>query len=181
MRGRGINYDTGARPAGRSTREEFAPAAVRREMQIIADNLHCTTVRITGQDPERLTMAAEYAADVGLEVWFSPFPSEMTTEQMLPYLADCADRAEDLRRHGAEIVLVAGGELSIFAHGFLPGDDVFARTALFTAPGPELRELLGTVPARLNAFLAEAVVGVRLPTVGRRPATAGPPLGSGSG
>ncbi|MGW3570328.1 hypothetical protein ACWDSL_41785 [Streptomyces sp. NPDC000941] len=161
MRGRGINYDTGAHPGGRSTRESFDPTIVRREMQIIANDLHCTAVRITGQDPERLTVAAEYAADAGLEIWFSPFPSEMTTEQMLPYLADCAARAEDLRRHGAEVVLVTGGELSIFAHGFLPGDDVFARTALFTAPGPELRDLLGSAPAQLNAFLAEAADTVR--------------------
>ncbi|MEU0388445.1 hypothetical protein [Streptomyces chartreusis] len=161
MRGKGINYDTGAHPAGKPTREAFDAAAVHREMQIIANELHCTAVRITGQDPERLTTAAEYAAEAGLEVWFSPFPSEMTTEQMLPYLADCAARAEDLRCHGAEVVLVTGGELSIFAHGFLPGDDVFARTALFTAPGPDLLLLLATVPVRLNAFLAEVADTVR--------------------
>ncbi|MGW4696739.1 hypothetical protein ACWEO1_30670 [Kitasatospora cineracea] len=161
MRGRGINYDTGTRPAGRSTRELFDPAAVRREMRVIADDLHCTAVRITGQDPERLTLAAEHAADAGLEVWFSPFPSELTPEQLLPHLADCARRAEDIRRHGAEVVLVAGGELSLFAHGFLPGEDVFARTALFTAPGPELRDLLAGVPARLDPFLAEAADTVR--------------------
>jgi hypothetical protein len=162
VRARGINYDTGAHPAGRSTRKHFDPAIVRREMQIIAGDLHCTAVRITGQDPERLTVAGEYAADAGLEVWFAPFPCEMTAEQLLPYFADCATRAEDLRhRHGTDVVLVTGGELSLFARGFLPGDDLFARTALLTAPGPELRRLLAAVPARLNAFLGEALATVR--------------------
>jgi hypothetical protein len=58
-------------------------------------------------------------------------------------------------------VLVTGGELSIFARGFLPGDDLFARTAHLTTPGPDLRSLLGAVPARLNTFLAEVADTVR--------------------
>ncbi|MEV0615344.1 hypothetical protein AB0I81_18635 [Nonomuraea sp. NPDC050404] len=33
-------------------------------------------------DPERVELAAAYAADVGLEVWFSPYPLELTAEEM---------------------------------------------------------------------------------------------------
>ncbi|TDC72603.1 hypothetical protein E1193_27360 [Micromonospora sp. KC606] len=161
MRGRGINYDTGARLANGWTRKAFDSSTVRREMQVIAGDLHCTAVRISGSDPGRLTTAAEHAAEAGLEVWFAPFPCDLTTEQMLPLFADCAARAEDLRRHGADVVLVAGGELSVFARGFLPGDDLFARTALLLTPRPDLRSLLGTVPARINAFLTEVVGTVR--------------------
>ena len=161
MRGKGINYDTGARLSGGWTREAFDSSVVRREMQVIAGDLHCTAVRISGSDPDRLTIAGEHAADAGLEVWFAPFPCDLTAEQMLPLFAECAARAEDLRRHGAGVVLVPGGELSIFARGFLPGDDLFARTALLTRPGPDLGSLLSAVPARLNAFLAEAVGIVR--------------------
>jgi hypothetical protein len=161
VRGKGINYDTGAHLAGGSTRESFDPATVRREIQVIADELNCTAVRISGSDPDRLTIASEHAANAGLEVWFAPFPCEMTTEQMLPFFAECASRAEDLRRGGANIVLCTGAELSIFARGFLPGDDLFARIALLTGARPELRSLLSGVPAQLNAFLARAAATVR--------------------
>ncbi|MEO3872198.1 hypothetical protein ABGB18_25570 [Nonomuraea sp. B12E4] len=161
MRGKGINYDTGARVPAGWTREEFDAAVVRREMRVIADELHCTAVRVSGSDPDRLAVAAEQAAEAGLEVWFAPFPCDLTTERLLALFADCAARAESLRRKGADVVLVTGGELSIFAHGFLPGDDLLARLALFATPGPELRSLLSAVPARLNAFLAEVVRTVR--------------------
>lgn len=160
MRGKGINYDTGARLSSGWTREAFDSATARREMRVIASDLHCTAVRISGSDPDRLTLASEHAANAGLEVWFSPFPCELTTDQMLPLFADCAARAERLRRHGAEVVLVTGGELSIFAHGFLPGDDLFARIAHLTTPGPRPRPP-NAVPTRLNAFLGEVVDTVR--------------------
>ncbi|MFF4621654.1 hypothetical protein [Nonomuraea jabiensis] len=52
---------------------------VKRELEIIRDDLHRTTVRVIGGDPERLELAATYAADLGLEVWFSPYPLELTT------------------------------------------------------------------------------------------------------
>src|SRR4051794_23452350 len=122
MRGRGITYDTGFFPGGKESRAAFDPETVRRDMRVIADELHCNAVRITGGDPERLSVAGRYAADAGLEVWFSPFPCEMTTEEMLPYFADCARRAEELRRGGADVVFVTGCEVSLFAAGFLPGE-----------------------------------------------------------
>src|SRR5690606_38371820 len=129
VRGKGVNYDTGTHPAGRPTRVSFDGDAVRRDMRVIADELHCTAVRVTGDDPDRLAVAAAHAADAGLEVWLSPFPCEQTGEQMLPFLVECADVAERLRTSGADVVLVNGAELGVFAHGFLPGDDLFARTA----------------------------------------------------
>ncbi|MGY4771164.1 hypothetical protein ACXC9Q_30010 [Kribbella sp. CWNU-51] len=51
--------------------------------------------------------------------------------------------------------------MSIFARGFLPGDDLFERTAALTNPGPELPGLIAAVPPRLNAFLGEVVEVVR--------------------
>jgi hypothetical protein len=68
MRAKGINYDTGFLSAGTSTHELFDPEIVRREMRIIKDDLHCTAVRITGGDPDRLEIAATHAAKAGLEV-----------------------------------------------------------------------------------------------------------------
>jgi hypothetical protein len=74
MRGKGINYDTGFMPGNRS-RPDFDPAVVAAEIRVIARDLGCTAVRITGADPERIGIAAQAAAAEGLEVWFSPFPS----------------------------------------------------------------------------------------------------------
>src|ERR1700754_3798304 len=95
---------------------------VERELGIIRNDLHCTATRIIGGDPERLELAATYAAGLGLEVWFSPYPLELTTQEMLSLFADCAERAERLRQRGAEVVFVTGAELSLMNKGFVPGD-----------------------------------------------------------
>ncbi|MGH7764158.1 MAG: hypothetical protein ACREOM_07060 [Candidatus Dormibacteraceae bacterium] len=72
MRGKGITYDAGFINAGTISHQRFDPHIVGREMRIIHDDLHCTAVRITGGDPDRLEIAATLAAKAGLEVWFSP-------------------------------------------------------------------------------------------------------------
>ena len=160
MRGKGICYDAGFLHAGVSSRERFDLDVVAREMRIIYDDLHCTAVRITGGDPERIEGAAHLAADAGLEVWFSPFTSDLTDDEMLRLLVDCAERAERVRRSGAEVVLVTGGELSLMNRGFLPGDTLPERIGLLADPA-RLRELIGAIPARINDFLGRAVPKVR--------------------
>lgn len=160
MRARGINYDTGFINRGVSSREPFDAAVVRRELQIIRDDLHCNAVRITGGDPDRLEIAASIAAEAGLEVWFSPFTCDLTFEQMLDLLADCADRAERLRRQGASVVLVTGAELSLLNHGFLPGAHIGERIALLSDPA-RLRAAIGEARARVGEFLGRAVAVVR--------------------
>jgi hypothetical protein len=44
---------------------------VAAEIRVIARELGCTAVRVTGGDPERIGVAARAAAAEGLEVWFS--------------------------------------------------------------------------------------------------------------
>ncbi|GAA1893023.1 hypothetical protein [Streptantibioticus ferralitis] len=62
MRRHGINYDTGFDPFGDGTsRTYFDPDTVRRDMAVIADELRCDAIRISGGDPARLTIAAEAA------------------------------------------------------------------------------------------------------------------------
>jgi hypothetical protein len=160
MRARGINYDTGFLSAGTSTREPFDPEVVRREMRIIRDDLHCTAVRVTGGDADRLEIAATHAAAAGLEVWFCPFTNGLTQDALLALLDDCAERAERLRRRGAEVVLCAGSELSLFTVGFLPGETLDERLALVADP-LRVRPLIGEVRARINDFLRRAVTTVR--------------------
>jgi hypothetical protein len=160
MRARGINYDTGFFNAGTSTHEPFDAEVVRREMRVIREDLHCTAVRITGGDPDRLETAATHAADAGLEVWFCPFTNGLTQDDLLALLADCAERAERLRQRGARVVLLTGSELSLFTSGFLPGKTLAERVALL-ADLPRVRPMIGEVRARINEFLRRAVDVVR--------------------
>jgi hypothetical protein len=161
MRVRGINYDTGFVPGGRSSRERFDHEVVRREMRVIAEDLHCTAVRVSGSDAERLAVACRYAAEAGLEVWFAPFPSDLTPEEMLPLFEVCAEHAEGLRRGGAEVVFVTGCELSFFGAGFLPGDDVHARINGVMSGDPATSEAFPDAIRRFGVFLAEAAGAVR--------------------
>jgi hypothetical protein len=161
MRGRGISYDTGFVSNGMNAREPFDPEVVRRELRIIRDDLHCNAVRVMGGDPERLELAATFAADLGLEVWFSPYPLELTSDELLSLFADCAERAERLRRRGAEVVFVTGAELSLMSNGFLPGDTVDERLERLLGEPRRLRELVPEVGARVNEFLAKATALVR--------------------
>ena len=162
MRRKGITYDTGVLPAGRNSRPGFDPGQVRQDMDVIARGLRCDAVRVTGGDLDRLFTAARYAADAGLEVWFSPQPCELAPEQMRVLFNDASRRAQDLRDGSrAEVVLVLGCELSVFATGFMPGADSDARLANLMAPPPELLASYHTIVRQLNAFLASAAANAR--------------------
>ncbi|MGH7604371.1 MAG: hypothetical protein ACRENK_10290 [Gemmatimonadaceae bacterium] len=160
MRGKGITYDTGFLSAGTTTHEPFDPEVVRREMRVIRDDLHCTAVRITGGDPNRLEIAAIHAADAGLDVWFCPFTNGLTQSELLDLLADCAVCAERVRQKGAEVVFLTGSEVSLFTVGFFPGDTLEERLALITDP-LRVRALIPEVRSRMKDFLRQAVELVR--------------------
>lgn len=160
MRGKGINYDTGFMPGCRS-RPDFDPGMVASEIRVIARELGCTAVRITGADPDRIDVAARAAAAEGLEVWFSPFPVEVPAAGMTDMFRDCADRAERLRRDGAAVVLVIGCEITLFNPGYLPGTFFYDRIRRLARPGPRQLAAFARLPKRLNAFLAEAAQAAR--------------------
>jgi hypothetical protein len=122
--------------------------------------------RSTGGYPERLEVAAKYAAEVGLDVWFYPFTNNLTSEELLELLADCARRAERQRRQGAEVVLLTGSELGIMNLGFLPGNSLQDRLALLAEPH-RVRSLVPGIRARLNELLSRAVAVVRWRFVGK--------------
>jgi hypothetical protein len=96
----------------------------------------------------RLEIAARHAAEAGLEVWFAPFTCDLTAEEMLAVLADCA-------------------ELSLVNAGFLPGATLADRLDLLTTSQARLPALIAQVPARLNDFLGRAVTVVRARFGGR--------------
>src|SRR5579862_7575753 len=135
MRNYGISYDTGLTVEGDRTRHRFDDAVVRRELQIIATDLHATAVRVTGDDLQRLARAGEHALAAGLELWFAPVPINLDPGALPGYLARCAHEAERLRRaHEGRVVLVLGCEISLWCAGFFPGDSVLDRIATVTDP-----------------------------------------------
>ena len=163
MRAKGIAYDTGFVRHGEISVEEFDLDVVARDLTVIRDELHCNAVHLVGGSPERLEQAARIAVSLGLEVWFSPYPLELTPAEILELFVDCARRAERIRADGGEVVFVAGVELSIMNDGFLPGDDVMDRVNRLLGQPERMQE----AGARLGEFLVEAVAAVRAEFGGR--------------
>ncbi|WP_336210558.1 hypothetical protein [Nonomuraea sp. LPB2021202275-12-8] len=172
---KGINYDTGFLPEPDRSRKAFDAETVRREMRVIAEELHCQVVRVSGADPARLTVAAEQAAAAGLEVWFAPFPVDLHPKETLTLYAESARRAEALRAGGAEVVLVAGCETSAFCHGFLPGATYGERLGTLTTASVEWwSTTIPPIMRSFDAYLAEVAETVRPLFGGRLTYAAGP-------
>jgi hypothetical protein len=164
MRLRGINYDTGFAPWGPDlSRPHLDPDQVRHDMHVIRHELHCNAVRITGALPERIAVAAEAALEEGLAVWFSPFPCNLTPNDLECQLVEAAAVAHGLRTPGTDLTYVMGCEITMFNQGFLPGDDPMQRMQALMDPNALARA--GTSPedivGRFQTFLAGAAAGVR--------------------
>jgi hypothetical protein len=158
MHRKGVNYDVGV-VMGFNWRPVFDPPVVRRELEVIRDDLHCNAVRIVGRSLARLRFAVESALDLGLEVWVSPQCWNRTAEPTARYLARAAAMVERLRqRRPEQVVLVVGSEVTLFGRGVVPGRSFVARMKnpdLFA----EVRS--GRTFAPLNAFLRTTVDAVR--------------------
>lgn len=164
MQRKGINYDTGfTRVGAPPSRVAFDPAQAQREIQIIARDLHCTAIRISGSEPQRIALAADFTLKEGLEVWFAPFPCDMTADELVPYFVASARIAEGLRQRTPHVVFVLGCEMSLFEKGFVPGATYIER--IQTLMNPALLAEQAVTPEellqRFNAFLGGAVSAVR--------------------
>ena len=158
MRLKGVCYDVG-NVMGINWRPNFEPEQVKRELQIIRDDLHCNAVKISGYDINRVTIAARFAADLGLEVWFNPTMWDRGPEETLRYLTKAACAAEELRRQGrSQIVFVTGGELTLFMRGIIEGNSFRARVG-----NPNLLTIVkaGAHNVPLNGFLVRANRSIR--------------------
>lgn len=160
MRIKGVTYDTGFINSGVSTKENFDPDIIKREMQIIKNDLHCNAVRITGGDANRLEITAQLAAAEGLEVWYCPFTCGLSTDKLTSFLVDAAQGAERLRNTGAAVIFITGSEISLFNQGFFKEEALRERFALITNP-LEFREQLPTVQKKMKAFLTHIMQLVR--------------------
>lgn len=160
MRIKGVTYDTGFINNGVTTKEIFDTNIIKREMQIIKNDLHCNAVRITGGDADRLEITSELAAGEGLEVWYCPFTCDLTIEELKNFLIDAAERAERIRSTGAEVVFITGSEVTLFTKGFFSNDKFNDRILLLKDPA-KLREKIPEVRNRLNEFFRELVPLIR--------------------
>ncbi|MBR8742295.1 type II CAAX prenyl endopeptidase Rce1 family protein [Nocardiopsis sp. MG754419] len=156
---RGILYDVGSSYApGQHSRERWNPDAVREEMRVVHEDLHCTTVSLFGHDPDRLEQAARFALEQGLDVWLQPRSVDADPDELVEQMERVAARAGRLLdEYPDRVVLNVGCELTIFNRGILPGRDM----------GRRIRSLsvFGMIPAyydrRLNAVLRRLVTVAR--------------------
>ncbi|MCL6442209.1 MAG: hypothetical protein K6T83_01875 [Alicyclobacillus sp.] len=161
---KGVTYDVGMPVIkGRITRKTLTSDVVAREMQVISEELHCTAVRITGQDIERLNMAANVAARQGLDIWLSPSLHDADEQETFNQIIDAAYVCEELRKYDVQVVLVIGCELSVFMAGLIPGNNGLERLAVLSDPSRWTEELFaqGSPVERLNSFLARAATEAR--------------------
>jgi hypothetical protein len=155
---RGVCYDVGA-VLFINWRPDFDPRIVHRELGIIRDDLHCNAVRISGRDLTRLEIAARDAITLGLEVWLYPVLWDKSPDPTLAYMVQAAALAERLRAESPDhLVLVLGGELTLFMQGIVPGRNLVAR---MHNPSFWENARAGTHNAPLNAFLRRASEAVR--------------------
>jgi hypothetical protein len=161
MKRKGINYDVGIEfHRGYMSRPIFDSAIVRRELEIILQDLHCNAIRISGTGIERLIVTAEEALKQGLEVWLSPHLHDRNPEQTLEYTIKCAAAAEKLRLRWPQLVFILGCELTWFMQGILAGNNFMERLGNPLSMWWRLK-LLGAHNKPLNAFLAKAIAAVR--------------------
>ena len=164
MNYKGINYDVGIPTThGTLSRETFDPQIVRREIEIIRNDLHCNAIRISGQDLDRLIVAGNLAIEQGLDVWFSPSLADATETETLKYFAECATAAEQLRQQAPTTVFITGVELSAFMQGLLEGDTPMKRLGTLINPLSLIKSTIfkGSFHKKLNRFLSKATTLVR--------------------
>ncbi len=155
-----MNYDVGiAFSEQYVSRPLFDAGVVRRELEIIKNDLYCNAIRISGTDIDRLIAATQDALEQGFEVWLSPHLHDKTEQETLEYTRTCAAAAEMLRVRWPGLVFILGCELTFFMQGILKGANFMERLG---NPLALLKlKVLGAHNRPLNAFLAKANAAVR--------------------
>jgi hypothetical protein len=130
---RGVIYDAGTVFARgqRPTRRHLDERVMRRELEVIRDELHATHVRVVASEAARLDTVAAAVVEAGLGLWYSPAVFDYNPAEATRRTVDMAGHAEALRRRlGRQVTFVAGSEATLFVRGLVPGrhlTDRFAR------------------------------------------------------
>jgi hypothetical protein len=137
-----------------------APADdVRRDLKIIARDLHCTTVMLIGSDDEQLIEAARTALENRLEVYLQPHALDRPQPELLRNIDTVAQAAEGVRReYPGRVTLVVGSEFTHTASGIVPGPKSFLRLKLILRLHRLLRRRLDR---RLHTLLSAAAATAR--------------------
>ena len=98
-------------------------------MSIIKHILNCNTVRIEGEDLNRLSIATREASKKGLKVLFNPWKMESDSATTVDYMRRASQVAEKLRKEGTDMIFVTGCEYTLFNRGVFPGDTFEERMA----------------------------------------------------
>jgi len=168
MNYRGVVYDVGLQfSPGPFSVDPFNPEQVKHDMQVIAKELHANSVRIEGEEIQRLVVATEAAHAAGLKVLFNPWKMNADAPQTIDYMAEAAVEAEKLRKKGVDLIFVAGCEYTIFSQGAFPGETFNERVMFMVtnggAPGhgQEKTPAMDEANKKLNEILAKICEGVR--------------------
>jgi len=146
---RGISFAT-----GHHDRDE-----VRRIMQAIKGELHCTTVMLIDSDLDPLIDAARTALEEGLDVWVRPHLPDRRPPALLEHLRETAVRAEELRQeYPGRVTLLVGSEFSLTSRGIVPGPRTFVRLQVILRWG---RLLNGRITRRLARLLPRLLAVAR--------------------
>jgi hypothetical protein len=159
MRIKGVNYDVGT-VMGVNWRPDYDPEVVDRELAIIANDLRCNAVGISGKDIGRVLLTAEAALTHGLEAWLNPSDwSDKPPAATLAYIMEAARAAQPLHeRHPGKVVLSIGSEFTLFMQGIIPGKTL--RQRAMTVRKTDVVKT-GQHNQPLNDFLTKAVAEVR--------------------
>lgn len=129
MEYRGVVYDVGLRftVGNPYSVENFDMDLVTYDIDTIATELQCNAIRVEGEEIERLVAAARIAHLAGLIIFFNPWKMNIPITELPVYFAQAARAAEQLRIEGADIIFVAGCEISLFNEGIFAGSTVIDR------------------------------------------------------
>lgn len=159
MRIKGVNYDVGT-VMGVNWRPDYDPEVVDRELAIIANDLRCNAVGISGKDIGRVLLTAQAAISHGLDAWLNPSDwSDKPPAATLAYITEAARAAQPLHeRDPGKVVLSIGSEFTLFMQGIIPGKTL--RQRAMTVRKTDVVKT-GQHNQPLNDFLTKAVREVR--------------------
>lgn len=161
----GVVYDVGLNFGGKNLSVEyFRPEQVAYDMSIIKHVLNCNTVRIEGEDLNRLSIATREASKQGLKVLFNPWKMESDSATTVDYMRRASQVAEQLRKEGTDMIFVTGCEYTLFNCGVFPGDTFEERMAWLYEIGakPNTIEIIQEKSKILNQILHSMSSQVRL-------------------
>ncbi|MFE6662944.1 abortive phage infection protein [Streptomyces sp. NPDC057697] len=146
---RGVCYTVGA---GETPGTAWSASRMREDLRAIRDDLHATSIEVTGDGVDRLDATASEAAELGLHIWLQPTLGDRPAAEILDHLAETGRHLERLRRQGARADLSVGCEFWLFVPGIVPGENAEERIRNLMAGNYDPQQMM----RRLTAFTARA-------------------------